>query len=157
MIQVAKPTKPGKPKIGDILRCGEYIDEIELTPKQIVGKQIILPSSADIAKGLADLGIDAGEFINKSVYTCPWTGNVYYWVYPLGVLSNDAERYNCEPWNIHTIDANYQLNRIAVAMQGHGFTTMTLPSDGHGSRELGTVPLENGDLLLVACWVWFNK
>ena len=47
--------------------------------------------------------------------------------------------------------------RVTDAMLGHGYTTGTLPSDGHGNKVLATIPLANGDELLVVCWVWFHQ
>jgi len=174
------PAKPvAKPEIGDVLYGEEFLSKIEIYTVELFKTSFENPASNRLIQpsmpftggfsGLSALSIDAAVLQEQVRYNCPWTDNQYYWMYPLGVVSDDEERYGIDrektPWLCRTINQQddmdnidpSHLNTIVKTMLGHGYTVGTRPSDGHGEVVLGTIPLDNGDELLVACWVWFNK
>ena len=176
-----KPSKPATPEIGDILGGWEYLSRVEIFTIELFKTDGSLPNRLVVSQNhgfnLADIGVDVTVLEAETRYKCPWTENYYHWFYPLGVITDDETKYSLKhdadvnlhefrPWACRKIENGKtdldhvdpsEWGKITDAMLGHGFTRGTLPSDGHGEKVLATVPLDNGDELLVVCWVWFNK
>jgi len=173
--KVTRPREAAGPEHGDVLRAARFIGRIGIPVTQIGGRRLARPPSlAGGFAGLADLGVDANAVQEEALYQCPWSGNHYHWMFPLGILTDDEKRYGLDsgnirsgrPWLCPMVSADMdengytdptELDKITKAMLGHGYTGGTLPSDGVGEIVLATVPLDNGDEILVACWVWFNR
>lgn len=167
-MNIATPKLVAKPRIGNVLYGERFLSRVELVVADLEGKRLIRNPNRRF--NLADLGIATDALEAKVVYGCPWTENKYYWMFPLGVVTDDEKRYGLdnskEPWMCRLISASEhsidhvdpsEWCKVTDAMLGHGYTTGTLPSDGHGRKVLATIPLDNGDDILVVCWVWFNK
>lgn len=173
-IQVVAPKSAAKPEIGDVLYGERFLSRVELAPTELEGKRLV--RSPNRGFNLSGLGIATATLETQIVYRCPWTENKYYWMFPLGVVTDDEKRYGLDaskldgrPWMCRLISSSEHsidhidpsdlapLTTVMTAMLGHGYTAETLPSDGHGNKVLATVPLDNGDEILVVCWVWFNK
>lgn len=162
------PPKPVQLEIGDVL-CGEdYLDAIGLKTQDLEGRKIVVIPSDSGFNFLAPFVNNLGEWFAALQYTCPFNGhNHYCWMYPIAVVTDDEKRYGCEKgskkgWLVRLIkkghiELNGEFDCIVRAMLGHGYTEGTLPCDGHGKIEYGTVPMDNNDKILVACWVWFNQ
>lgn len=182
MIQITKANPIAEPKIGDILYCGEYLSRVELEVQELIQQpewrfkpgtlNRLIQTQTRGFKGLFEIGVDATVLEESVRYNCPWSDNVYYWMYPLGVISDDEKKYGRDsedtqgfPWLCRKINTRTNMDdidpsvfgKLVDAMLGHGYTAGTLPCDGSGEKVLATIPLDNGDELLVACWVWFNK
>lgn len=72
-----------------------------------------------------------------------WTTNLY----------EDGEIVGCE----HNKSIDYHLSDVERAMLGSGYTEMILPSDGSHGLIFATIPLDNGDKIVVIGWEWYNK
>ncbi len=171
MIDIRVPKSAAKPRIGDVLYGERFLNRVELRVADLEGKRLI--RNPNCRFNLADLGIATDALEAQIVYGCPWTENKYHWMFPLGVVTDDEKRYGLDasriegrPWMCRQISASEhsidhvdpsEWCKVTDAMLGHGYTTGTLPSDGHGNKVLATIPLDNGDEILVVCWVWFNK
>lgn len=171
IIRPIKPAESTKPKYADVLYAGEFITRIELSIADF-GSRKLVQSDDHGFNGLSEFGVDFSNFQTRTVYECPWSGNHYHWMYPLGIVTDDEREYDgdgdahkCRPWLCREIDQRnnmdfvnpMQWGKVVDAMLGHGYTTGTMPCDGSGEKVLATIPLDNGDELLVACWVWSNK
>lgn len=167
-MNITTPKSAAKPRNGKVLYGERFLSRVELAVTKLEGKKLVRNPNCHF--NLADLGIATDALEAQVVYGCPWTENKYYWMFPLGVVTDDEKRYGLdiskEPWMCRLISASERSMdhvdpsewcKVTDAMLGHGYTTGTLPSDGHGHKVLATVPLDNGDEILVVCWVWFNK
>lgn len=123
---------------------------------------------------LGRLGIIHTRVMKDVTYSCPWTKNRFFWWYPVALLLEHRYKYeggiDLYPDDDMSQRVGYESNcltsvtvkdaisgSIIRSMMGHGYTIGTLPSDGHGKIVPALVDLSNGDQLLVACWVWYNK
>jgi len=52
---------------------------------------------------------------------------------------------------------DYHLSDVERAMLGSGYSEMILPSDGSHGFIFATIPLDNGDKIVVIGWEWYNK
>ncbi len=167
-IAVITPKSAAKPRIGVVLYGERFLSRVELAVADLEGKRLVRDQNRRF--NLSDLGIATGDLEAQVVYRCPWTENKYYWMFPLGVVTDDEKRYGLdisrEPWMCRLISPSpcsidhvnpSKWSEVTDAMLGHGYTVQTLPGDGHGNKVLATIPLDNGDEILVACWVWFNR
>jgi len=170
--RVTTPAKPAVPENGGVLYARQFLSRIGISVDDLAGKRLVQARGYRGFDGLANLGVDASTLQNRVLYACPWSGKRYYWMFPLGVVTDAAGvgRYgDCPPWRCRAIlreedieddtegiDPN-DFGGVVSAMLGHGYTEGTLPSDGCCGQMLATVPLDNGDEILVVCWVWFNK
>jgi len=170
--RVTTPAKPAEPENGDVLCAPQFLSRIGVSVEDLTGKRLVQTSGYRGFDGLASLGVDATTLQGRAFYDCPWSGNRYYWMFPLGIITTTGgiERYGRNligdsPWRCRVISRSgdvgnvdpSEFDGIVNAMLGHGYTEGTLPSDGCGEKVLATVPLDNGDEILVACWVWFNR
>jgi hypothetical protein len=123
------------------------------------------------------------KFLNDSAYQCPFRKKEqeFFGLYPMAILSQDIHKYRlgdlrnshydiafdvewtksmtCTAYDTKTKEKIVAINvdHIAKAYMGHGYTSGTLPYDGSGRIELVKVRLSNGDWLVCATWEWFNK
>lgn len=109
------------------------------------------------------------ELKEQVTYCCPFfPGNKHFWMIPTAIIvSRDIKQYRepnlSSPMFDHMFDATYtlnnlrELNKVHKVMLGHGYTDFTLPSDGDNELAKFTVNLSNGDKLLMAGWIWYNK
>lgn len=180
MIKVVKPPQAATPKFGDILYAGEFLSRVDIHTIELfhIGKRgvhnrlVQAESSATGFNGLREIGVDASVLADQVIYHCPWSDNRYHWMFPLGVVTIDEKKYGRDrddvkgcPWLCKEINQQTDMKNIDPmlaplipnSMMGHGFTVETLPCDGSGNKVMATIPLDNGDELLVSCWVWSNK
>lgn len=182
--KVIKPDKAATPEFGEILHAGEFLSRVDIHTVDLEEfdtrarhhnrlVQAESPATYDGFNGFREVGVDAGVLVDQVVYKCPWSNNRYHWMYPLGVVTTDEWQYGRDRDNIRkhpelcrvinqqtdmeNIDPLVTIPKITHAMMGHGFTTGTLPCDGSGKKVIATIPLDNGDELLVVCWIWRNK
>lgn len=118
-------------------------------------------------------------------YACPFSANEYYWFLPTYIATNDYSPYkealkrtrkihvdgeHCmgegpiafdsgfQKWSVEGQDTMVEgMSGVERALLGHGFTTYTLPSDGHGDIVDAYLELENGDKIAGLLWEWYNK
>lgn len=50
-----------------------------------------------------------------------------------------------------------ELNAFQKAMMGPGYTEFCMPHDGDPYLHHAIAHLENGDMLILAVWLWANK
>ena len=169
-IQVVEAESGGaRPINGDVLYGQRFLSRVEIAVMEIDGKRLVR-NNPNCRFNLSNLGIATDALEAQVVYRCPWTKNKYYWMFPLGVVTDDEKRYGVDidkhPWRCRLISApSHSIDRvnpnewcnITGAMLGHGYTISALPGDGGGKKVLATIPLDNGDDILVVCWVWFNS
>lgn len=174
---IETPATPGKPRLGHVLFGAKFISEFCPDTRKLIGKRVIHLGCIDVDYWAAAqrLGISCETAQDAAKYECPWTNNQFYWWYPLlletcsdvPTLYREELTYNVDVHkvireghsNLYYIDHNElcDYTDITRTMLGHGFTPMTMPNDGHGCIELARVLLSNGESLIVACWVWYNK
>ena len=130
---------------------------------------------------LINAGIDK-EDVEKlktlSTNYCPCTQSHYFSIVPIAILTDKATVYtsrgfvafksafedaewNREPWKPESDnDPRYpesHLGSIHRAMLGSGYNDCILPSDGSHNLEFFTIPLDNGDRIILVGWEWYNK
>ena len=180
MITIIKQDNPWKPHIGDVLSGGEYIKCLLHSP----GLPDLLEFKVIGLKWIANHGWVALEKLGIAItpaiafsYECPFVdGNHHYHFLPHFVLVNDLEVYkeHSSDWpdmvldrdwlvkyhlhsNLVLAEAQIQPSPIDLTIRGHGYTSMTIPSDGHGKWALACLELSNGDLVVGWLWIWYNK
>jgi len=170
--------------IGDFLFGRDYI--VQLNDKDLEDNEILLLINFTYycPKALEKIGCfgldNIQEFIEDGSYECPFVDGVTFnGVYPLAILSKDVAKYRESrftgpyfdmafdtEWTKSMTCAEYKdekkiikipMGNIATTYLGHGYTIGTLPSDGHGRIIYIKVPLSNGDWLVCATWIWYNK
>lgn len=110
-------------------------------------------------------------------YYCHISENTYYWFVPLLLFTckDNSEKYkeNCSKVNEQISDFSFDFNfwkpfvidhvdelakdKVTCALLGHSYSSYNLPSDGMSKQTYGTVELDNGDEILGALWLWYNK
>jgi len=173
-ITIIEPKKLFKPRNGEILYGGKYISKVVKTV-DLYGRRILQLGwwGHPYWSVLDRLSIYHKRIMQDTLYDCPWTGNRFFWWYPLGVLINHSYCIDKETimpndrrvahirlrssWPESISPEDVMGGVIVQAAMGHGYTGGTLPSDGGGAVEPALVDLSNGDQLLVSCWVWSNK
>ena len=183
-ITIVRPERAAKPKLGDILyRAARYLRPLTpemRTPKQSGLEMIRLDCfEPNPFWGLKYLGI---EWLEKGTkYKCPYTGMEFHGILPLAVVTKSTQQYRERliankfgEWRLdfvldfdfhwsHSDEAKkplqqfLRLNRVERVMLGTCYTSGTLASDGMGCLGLASMPLSNGDSLIVAVWIWYNK
>lgn len=121
-------------------------------------------------KATDSLGIDLSRMKEAGRYQCPITEYQFYAAVPTFLLCRDKEAAlrhaaiaNHYAKDMLT-DAEWmrktfgdEPDQFARAMLGTGHTAFFRPNDGGGSIHQAHFALDNGDLLAVAVWHWFNK
>lgn len=184
MINVVEQKKPFKDEIGDILYAEKYFkDRVELKwleELELIYLPELMFQSTITWNNFKLLEIDIKALMKECMYICPWTGNKYFWFYPMLVMTDDLDKYkpkdtnpieykmwfdsewtrsmylNLEPSESRHADF-LKVGDIVSSFLGHGHTDCTLPSDGNGDLDDLTVELDNGDLIVGKCWIWYNK
>lgn len=167
MIKIEKLSKSKRyiPENGDILYGNEFI--AGKVKKEEINSILMLFRNSWNA--LEKLGIDI-LYKDQMAYECPYRYIQFYWFYPTFLICQDHNIYkskvDCRRFDILT-DADYWINfvkicdekpnKIHMSFLGHGYTSGTLPSDGHGTPELVYVNLSNGDKIAGFVWIWYNK
>lgn len=81
-------------------------------------------------------------------------------------MYNDADWNRHMDWQIDNNDENseipepnvdHQMSSVHRAMLGSGYNDGILPSDGGHSLIFATIPLDNGDKIVIIGWEWYNK
>ena len=175
--QVVASKNRYKPDLGDLL-CDFRKDSgasiaLELFDGNLQDYQIVPLAclTPNPWKALGSLQIYVDEI--KDIHECPYTGYSYYSLVPTALLSKNLEQYEPPmqiPFPEYAMDADWHLHMsgnkperlveltpIQKLLLGSGYTHGTGYLDGHGSTEQGVVNLNNGDLLWVHFWEWFNK
>lgn len=173
MITPIKQSNPARPEYGDILAGQKYVCKIFEGNEELClsGKHLVV-SKLQTLKSYEEMGIDVSWI---PTYVCPFRGIKFYLMMPVGVLTEKGQsEYHSHPpfgmtdfynrqiafgsYSIDDIDIWHRAKSgISMSFLGHGYTSGTLPSDGGVELKLGIVQLSNGDELLVAVWVWYNK
>lgn len=170
MIKTIKAKKQYKDEIGDILYGKEYISG---KIKEIPEEYNVLPFFfSNPFKSLKIFGVDIEIFEKKFQYECPFSDNKYYWFVPSFLLVRDSNVYrknkDIDRNFDYLFDSDFQKmynehrledgpDKVVNAFLGHGYTTFTLPSDGHGNVDLVSINLDNDDKIVGHCHIWYNK
>lgn len=177
MVKILKSSKKNNHSVGDILYGVDYVDSISIPTKiDWKNKPILFLDgiSPNTWEALTILNIDFAEFKSKVSYQDPYSNNTYYWQFPIGIQTSDLIKYaQCKRNGSHVLssiypwlfDADYignmyknlEIGKISKTLLGHGYTSYTLPDDGSNSLDFGTINLDNGDQLICAIWIWYNK
>ena len=183
VVTLKKQTPSHTPKLGDWLWWPEYL-------MTVVPKEDLLASDIQYLSLLADndpwrmLGktavfddVQLCALSEATMYDCPFTNNKYLGVVPIGIISDDINKYRDSAafpsdhglwdmlWNhewtrfmlMHGGALELHLDSVARASMGHGYTSNTRSGDGHGRIKDMKVELSNGDLLICKAWEWYNK
>lgn len=154
----------------DIIDTEEKVNKL-INEYEFIGLQYFSELTFEVLK---KLNIEYPPF---ETYKCPYSGIKFLGVLPLYLFSKDISKYRDyfheeNMIAIMTFDQDYNKKKlkeydskiealdvddIGKAMQGHGYTECTLPTDGYGEWKLFLVKLSNDDLLLVRNYVWYNK
>lgn len=180
-MHIVKQSKPYDAEHGDVLYGAEYFIKIESVKEVSTGKKILIPCHFNTPTSwyvLHKAGVEnALEVQDKLLYDCPFVSrNRYFWAIPILICAKDPTVYDYIPdhWRdddflrnhsniIEHLDSkearysNAKLSDLQRAILGHGYTDSTLPTDGSNGIELAAVELSNGDKVIVAMWVWYNK
>lgn len=177
MIKPVKQKIAFDPKSADIL-YGENFIEREVEKRDL--EHDILPINIHMFNQVDSwislqqrFGMFITELKKECEYECVWTHNKFSWFYPewLILRKNTSEYYrnldkkNKEFTMLFDIAYWREIKReiieepdsLVCAFMGHGYTSGTLPSDGHGELKTVLVGLDNGDALWGHCWFWYNK
>jgi hypothetical protein len=129
---------------------------------------------------LAKLQIDGLQtIVTDNVDECPYTKQNYYCLLPYALLSNDLTSYReyvKGNWQWQDIfinaakdamkqfqeepsapDGYFGLGDIETLLLGSGYDVGRINSDGSREWKWCTLRLDNGDAILCAVLVWFNK
>jgi hypothetical protein len=153
-------------EMGDILFGEEYFSE---PPEECFKNKPFIPLRETPWVILTKLGVDVEPLRSKLIYECPWTPNKYWWFVPMVLFCDDPKEWlkvaglpdywTGVRWGgpDKSVDV-FSMGNIHRALAGHGYTSSTLPSDGHGSMSKAvvhtTVP---GVWIGGSVWVWFNQ
>jgi hypothetical protein len=173
-IKLVRQDKHYAPKIGDLCwgnpEVGQYL--VGYSRALLKGKTFLQTGlfSLNPWEALPLMGIHAYPL--KIRYECPITELEFWAVVPAGVAAVDLETYR---ERLEQVDSSWKGNvekgwiermhsylpedvtPIKRAMLGTGYTDCCHPSDGHGSIVELMAPLNNGDILLLFLWEWYNK
>ena len=121
-------------------------------------------------RALASLGIDISEVEGEAAYTCPIMKQGYCAFVPVAIMTRDLERYlsrgEWRPWvpgmvrDQDFVTDNLWFDGLSIfetLIIGSGYTDFILPSDGGNKVVLNALQLDNGDIVLVWHYEWFNK
>lgn len=162
--------------------CGDFLfgDEryIGVFDKSMYKKSFIKLQNLDYnpLEVLETLDIDK-KFFEQFKYVCPITHMEFYGVIPLIILTENIEKYllmaKGENYYKHYkdmyLDMDFQraywndklninddiLSKIELSMLGTGYKYM--PYDGMSSIKYCTIPMDNGDTMVCAAYIWFNN
>lgn len=181
MIEIIKAKKPASPEIGDYLFGRKYLrdkpTELLKTCNLIhLSHFARLPWQAMSRAGIGNISISG--FIKASLNKDdPYRNRVYFTgIVPDTLLTNDASVYDFskvrEPkmatdleWNRGVVYRSYLEDNdteptetaVTRTYMGSGYTSGTMPYDGHAGLGWGYVDLSNGDALRCIVWEWYNK
>ena len=185
MFKIIESKKIFKPEIGDILYGEEYFEEFK--KEDLEGVDIIPLRSMNLLspwKALRQFHVDPSPFQAHVEYSCPLLNQHYYWAVPSYILTKDMAQYlkdtqhgklydydwdwlrkmGREGSEKYPLDQDQQfekhilfMSRATNLLLGTGFTEGTLPTDGHGRIHEAKVNLDNGDVIVVNLWFWYNK
>ncbi len=118
---------------------------------------------------------DVDKLKKMSRNYCPCADMKYYAIVPIAILADDATVYtkdmptfcsgmlNDGSWNRKTwaqtgsFQAMDHISDVERAILGSGYNEGIIPSDGSHSLIFATIPLDNGDKIVVVGWEWYNK
>ena len=155
-------------------------DEIKVkNPIPIVGS---CSFSLNPWRALFEAGIEEKGILtlkSMSLNFCPCADMNYYAIVPVAILAKDSTVYvkdnmfanmlndaewNRQNWIVEYDDPYYDpkcaeshLSAIHRAILGSGYHDGILPLDGSHGLILATIPLDNGDKIIVVAWEWYNK
>lgn len=184
MIKLIKGQK--SPELGDILFGEEYPAEFISSKIDWKNQPIFFLEGIgyNTWEVLQVLNIDFLEFQRKVLYEDIFLqyrnengevkGNRYFWFYPIGIRTKDLMKYAKTPYGTHrtfesispwVFDAEFmemqkrelRLSQIAECSMGHGYTNFTHPMDGSSRIDWVAIDMDNGDQLICAAWIWYNK
>lgn len=177
MIKILKQTESFKGKyysdgsyLGDFVYADDYLlgnFNKDLYKKDFFQLEHV---SVNTFSALEEIGVDVSYFDNFK-YKCPFTGNKYFSVIPVIIVSDNISKY--KDFFKHqemALDVNYNrkefnekiepeelINSIMKFLIGPGYTISFYPSDGSIDLSLSTLQLDNGDVIVCVNNVWFNK
>ena len=154
-----------------------------MNPMPITGAFSSNPWNALIEAGIYETDVEDLKRWSKN--HCPCSEMDYYAMVPVCILTSDANRYIGDDegqwyynllsdgdWNryqnwgvsnerpeaeIPENDPEKHLGSVKRAMLGSGYTEMILPSDGSHDFIFASIPLDNGDKVIIIGWEWYNK
>lgn len=171
MIKPIEQPTPFQPEFGDVNIYGlaSYIlPATELSEDDhYVGLDYFSLSPWD---GLWKAGIDMVAQAKACAEHCPITGlNWFGWI-PIGIITADFARYSHGvPAHMRQMASDIEWNRnyfptdagdvndIVRTMLGTGYSLGIMPYDGSGEIKLFDIQLDNGDKVIGAGHVWYNK
>lgn len=185
-IQILKRNGELNNELGDFLFGEPYINLLEQKDLEENEVLLLIFLAYFSPNALAKLGcfneISLSQFLRAGSYECPFNSNrqCFFGLYPLAILSKDISKYRLGDlrgghydiaWDVewtktmscagYDKDKNkivkIDIDNIATAYLGHGYTEGTLPYDGSGKVKQVKVRLSNGDWLVCATWEWYNK
>ncbi len=170
MIKIIPAEKPYKSKNGDLVcsfdnkEISKYLTNQKSDSQKIIPLGIIHPIPWT---ALSHLGIDYSNITAR--YTCPYTEYEHFAILPVAVIVNGdiktyakVHHYNPDfvldwEWHQKMIPDRLALSRIDKVLLGSGYTAGTRINDGSGSLIQCRAILENGDILHLHLWEWYNK
>ena len=169
-MKIIEQTSPWKPSNGDILFANKFIAGVAESVDNPLSLELY---SINPWNTLDRLGIDCEPLKTSCRYRDPWSDNIYYWFVPTTIDTLDVSQYKPDREvtnSIHEMlfDTKYMKEHhykdglgvatgIEKSFLGHGYTSSTLPNDGHGKTEPVYLQLSNGDKLCGFLWIWYNK
>jgi hypothetical protein len=168
---VKQKSKVGEVSNGDILYGEHYLKNLPSSLKKLAkGKKLAIPvdfNEPNAWKVLHNVGVtNAFDVMQEATYRCPFIkDNKYFWFVPQLIITSDISKYeNIQPHWRDTeflitqgcLDKNWIL-QDPYNMLGHGYTDFTLPTDGSSGRSIAIMELDDGDIVVVATQVWYNK
>jgi hypothetical protein len=143
----------------DLIEVSREIRKLDIIPLAFIRNN---PFNA-----LGDLGFN--EIVTKikaaAKYECPMTHNIYYGTLPVAIATSDKKQYtklteyhldtdwHRRSWGDHL----FVPNLVERSIMGHGYTFVTLPSDGCHTLTLAAMKIPNNNYLICLTYVWHNK
>jgi len=172
----ARGNQKYKPKIGDILYGEKWFESIKEVEDKL---QAVLLGALAVNTWyvLEKLGVQVEDLKKEIEYTCPYLDHQFYWCMPVA-LCGDIEKYRANAreafgkmYADYSFDTSFinhagglgenpikwELSDVTRLWMGSGYTVGTLISDGSRGRQRVSVPLDNGDWIMVETWEWYNK
>lgn len=183
MVKITKPEFPIRSEHHDVIHgdIDQYVRQF--TPSEHKDKNLInlywfsLNAWAAI-QSLVDTGaIDQSvvkTLYKSSEYQDFYTNKTYHGFLPIGIYTNDVDRYfnSNKPWfyenavdREYNTENNKHINRkrlcsrsdIDICLMGPCYTDFFIASDGSYAIEPVIVDLSNNDCLVGLIYIWYNK